>query len=138
MKRIAVLILGAVLLGLTAAACGESSATAKKNFCNSLSNLSSTVMNYQGLDPKTATNEEISNAGDDIASAWDDVVNEADDWANADDNSLTQAYNDLYNGIQSLPDDNTIAEDIDALQPQLSAFPEAYRETFDGSGCSSA
>jgi hypothetical protein len=137
MKRIAVLILGAFVLGLTVAACGESSASAKRNFCDSLTNLSSTVMNYQGLDPTTATNEDVGNAADDIASAWDDVVNDADDWANADDNALTQAYNDLYDGIQNLPSDNTISEDIDALEPQLNAFPQAYRDTFDGSGCSS-
>lgn len=54
------------------------------------------------------------------------------------DNALTKAYNDLSDAIQALPADNTIAEDIDALQPQLNAFPEAYRETFDRSGRSSA
>jgi hypothetical protein len=137
MHKIAALIAGTCLLGLLVAACGgESSATAKQNFCDSLSNLSSTVMSYQGFDPATATNEEWNNAADDIASAWDDVENEANDWANADDNALTQAYNDLYDGIQSLPEDNTISEDIDALEPQLNAFPQAYKETFDLSGCS--
>jgi hypothetical protein len=136
MTKIAAFIAGACLLGLTVAACGESSATAKRNFCDSLSSLSSTVMNYQGLDPATATNAELENAADDIAGAWDDVVDDANDWANADDNALTEAYNNLYDGIQALPEDNTISEDIDALEPQLSAFPSAYRETFDGSGCS--
>jgi hypothetical protein len=138
MNKIAALTLGACLLGLLVAACGgESSETAKQNFCDSLSNLSSTVMSYQGFDPATATNEEWNDAANDISSAWDDVEQEANDWANADDNALTKAYNDLYDGIQALPEDNTIAEDIDDLQPQLDAFPQAYRETFDGSGCSS-
>jgi hypothetical protein len=138
MNKIAALTLGACLLGLLVAACGgESSETAKQNFCDSLSNLSSTVMSYQGFDPATATNEEWNDAANDISSAWDDVEQEANDWTNADDNALTKAYNDLYDGIQALPEDNTIAEDIDDLQPQLDAFPQAYRETFDGSGCSS-
>lgn len=136
MKKIAALILGACVLGLLVSACGgESSATAKENFCNSLSDLSSTVMNYEGLNPATATNGELNSAADDITSAWDDVVNDAEDWANADDNALTQAYNNLYNAIQGLPDDYTIAQSIDALEPQLSAFPQAFRDTFDGSGC---
>jgi hypothetical protein len=36
---------------------------------------------------------------------------------------------------EDLPEDNTIAEDIEELEPELSAFPQAYRDTFDGSGC---
>jgi hypothetical protein len=136
--KIVALILGVCILGLLVAACGgESSATAKKNFCNSLSDLSSTVMYYEGLNPATATNDELDAAADDITSAWNDVVNEGYDWAYAEDNSLTQAYNDLYDGIQSLPGDNTISQDIEDLQPELSAFPQAYSDTFDGSGCTS-
>jgi hypothetical protein len=121
---------------LTVALWPENAATAKKNYCNSLSSLSSTVMNYQGLDPRTATNDELNAAYDDIAGAWDDVVDNANDWANAYDNPLANAYDDLYWAVQGLDGDNTIAEDIDDLQPELSAFPEAFHETFDGSGCS--
>ncbi len=136
--KIVALILGVCVLGLLVAACGgESSATAKKNFCNSLSDLSSTVMYYEGLNPATATNDELDAAADDITNAWNDVVDEGYDWAYAEDNSLTEAYDDLYDGIQSLPGDNTISQDIDALQPELSAFPQAYSDTFDGSGCTS-
>ncbi len=136
--KIVALILGVCVLGLLVAACGgESSATAKKNFCNSLSDLSSTVMYYEGLNPATATNDELDAAADDITNAWNDVVDEGYDWAYAEDNSLTEAYNDLYDGIQSLPGDNTISQDIEALQPELSAFPQAYSDTFDGSGCTS-
>jgi hypothetical protein len=81
-------------LALLASACGEDAATAKANFCKSLSDFSSTVMSYQALDPATATNDELNNAANDIENAWDDVVNEAEDWANADDNALTEAYDD--------------------------------------------
>jgi hypothetical protein len=127
---------GAITL-LVVALTPESSATAKKNFCKSLDNLSSTVMNYQGLNPTTATNDQLDAAADDINDAWNDVVDNADDWANAYDNPLADAYDDLYYAIQDLPGDNTIAQDLEDLEPQLSAFPEAYHETFDGSGCSS-
>jgi hypothetical protein len=142
MKKIAAvgaLSVGAVVLLLAlvvSAYGGESSATAKKNFCNSLSDLSSTVMSYDGLNPATATNEELDNAADDIDEAWDNVADDAEDWANADDNALAEAYDDLYWAIQDLPGDYTVAEDLDALEDELSAFPEAYRDTFDGSGCS--
>src|SRR5262245_15358985 len=138
--RIVGVVLGAcALIGLVAAFGAfdsESSATAKKNYCNSLTNLSSTVMSYEGLDAATATNDELDAAYDDIASAWNDVVDDADDWANAYDNPLGNAYDDLYWAYHDLPGDYTVAQDLEALQPELSAFPQAYRETFDGSGCS--
>jgi hypothetical protein len=80
-------------------------------------------MSYQGLNPLTATNDELDGAADDITRAWDDVVDEANDWANADDNALTNAYDDLYYAIQDLPGDNTAADNLRDLQPELDAFP---------------
>jgi hypothetical protein len=130
--------LSACVLGLLISACGgESSETAKANFCNSLSDFSDTVRSYRDLDPTTATNDELNSAADDIESAWNNVVNEAEDWANADDNALTEAYDDLYWAVQWIPSDYTVAETLEALEPELSAFPQAFAETFDGSGCSS-
>jgi hypothetical protein len=124
--------------GLTIALWPEDSATAKAHFCDSLDNLSSTVMSYQGMNPATATNDELDAAANDINDAWNNVVDDANDWANAYDNPLNEAYNDLYYAIQDLPGDNTVAQDIEALQPELSAFPGAFHETFDGSGCTTA
>jgi hypothetical protein len=140
MKKIAAVLAVATtcLFVVLASGCGETSAEAKADFCNSLQNLSSTVMSYQGLDVRTATNDDLDAAADDINDAYDEVVDDAEDWANADDNALANAYNDLYWAIQGLPGDNTIAEDYDALEDELAAFPSAYNETFDGSGCTTA
>jgi hypothetical protein len=130
------LLAGLVLL--VSAWVGPSSAEAKKDFCNSLSDLSSTVMQYQGLNPLTATNEELDNAYGDISDAYDQVVEDAEDWANAYDNPLNEAYNDLYWEMQYLPSDNTVTEDLDAVSDELAAFPSAFNETFDGSGCTNS
>jgi hypothetical protein len=130
------LIAGCVLL--VSAWMGPSSAEAKEDYCNSLRNLSSTVMSYQGLNPATATNEELDSAYNDIADAYDQVEQDAEDWANAYDNPLGQAYDDLYWAVQGLPSDYTAAQDIDAVSDELAAFPSAFHETFDGSGCSTS
>lgn len=130
-------ILGFLSLGALAIAyTGESSAEAKADFCDSLTDLSSTVMSYEGLNPATATNDELESAADDIDDAWDEVVDDGYDWAYAYDNALYEAYSDLYYAIEDLSGDYTVAESLDALELELSAFPEAYAETFDGSGCS--
>ena len=138
--KLAALTLGAsILLALTIGVAyaydGESSAEAKQSFCESLSDLSSTVMSYEGLNPETATIDELDSAEADITNAWDDVEDEWYDWAYAEDNALMEAYDDLYYAIQDLPGDYTVAQSLDSLEDELSAFPQAFSETFDGSGC---
>jgi len=140
--KIATVTLGTVAILAGVAVLGvalwpESSAAAKRDFCSSLSNLSSTVMSYQGLDPVTATNDQRDAAYNDIGDAWNAVVDDANDWANAYDNPLTQAYDDLVWAVDALPSDYTVAQDLQAVEPQLAAFPEAFNETFDRSGCAS-
>lgn len=142
-KRTVALIVGAstLLAGvvlLVAAWTTESSSEAKADFCDSLTELSSTVTQYEGINPATATNEEFDNAADDITDAYNEVIDDAEDWANAYDNPLNEAYNDLYWATQDLPSANTVAEDMASLDDELSAFPQAFTETFDGSGCSSS
>jgi hypothetical protein len=136
---IGALVLGASVVGvalLVAVYANEGSAAEKQEFCESLTNLSSTVMSYEGLNPVTATNEERDAAADDISEAWYEVEDEASDWANAYDNELAEAYDDLYWAIDGLDGDNTTAENAEDLEDELNAFPEAFRSTFDGSGCS--
>ena len=140
MKMLAVIAGGVAAAGLVVALAfalrGPSSEQAKQDYCDSLRNLSSTVMSYQGLNPATATNEELDAAYDDITGAYDQVVQDAEDWANAYDNPLGEAYDDLYWEVQYLPEDYTAAEDLAAVEDELAAFPGAFHETFDGSGCS--
>ena len=141
-RKLAVYLGGALAFGLVIVVAalafrGESSSAAKADYCSSLDNLSSTVMSYEGMNPATATNDQLDAAYDDIYSAWDEVVDDADDWANAYDNPLNAAYDDLYWAIQGLPGDNTAAENLNDLHDELAAFPGAFRETFDGSGCTS-
>jgi len=141
-KIVSIVAFAALFLGSFAAIAyaydPESSDEAKADFCQSLTDLSSTVMSYEGIDPLTATNDELDAAADDIEGAWDEVLDDAEDWANAYDNELAGAYDDLYWEIQSIPGDYTIAESLDEVEDELSAFPDAYRATFDGSGCTAA
>jgi hypothetical protein len=117
---------------------GEDSETAKADFCDSASAFATTVQDHRGLDPRTATNDEIDSAYDDVESAWDEMVDDASDWANAYDNELASAYWDLYYAVEELPGDNTMSENVDQLEPELSAFPDAFADTFDGTGCTTA
>jgi hypothetical protein len=138
---VSALLAGAFILsiGLLAVAwTGESSDEAKADFCNSVTELNNTVTSYQGLDPRTASTEELDSAKDDIYDAYDEMIDDAEDWANAYDNPLNEWYNDLYWAYQGTSDDLTVAETVNELEDELSAFPAAFDETFDGAGCASA
>jgi hypothetical protein len=136
-------IIGAVALGLAVltitfvaiAWSFESSDEAKADFCDSVATLSSTVESYQGLDPRTATAEELDAAEDAISDDWHEVVDDAEDWVNAYDNPLYEAYDALYWEVQTIPDDYTVAESLAEVEDELAAFPAAFDEAFDGSGC---
>ena len=138
LAALATLVLTVCAIGAVIAWPSESSAEAKTNFCNSLRDFNTTVTSYQGLDPATATIDQREAAADDIESAWADVENEAEDWADADDNALTEAYDDLYWATQDLDGDLTVGESLQELEPELSAIPGAFQETFDGSGCTTS
>jgi hypothetical protein len=129
------LLVAASFVALAVAWTGESTDEAKADFCDSLTELSSTVMSYGGLDPRTATVSELEEAEADVDAAWDEVVDDAYDWVYAYDNPLNEAYDDLYYAIEDLPGDYTVAQSLDALEDELEAIPQAYQETFDGSGC---
>ncbi len=116
----------------------EDTESAKADVCQSLDELGATITSYAGLNPLTATNEELDQAYDDIDSALDSVAEETDEWVNAYDNPLTDAYWDLYYAVQDLDGDNTAQDNLIELEDELKAYPDAFAETFDGSGCETA
>jgi hypothetical protein len=130
---VAAVAVGAALLG--SAFTTESTSEAKQGFCQSLSDFSTAVTTFDNLSPATATQDEIDAAYADVQSAWNDVQDEGNDWINAYDNPLTNAYWDFYYAAEDLPGGNTAAENLDELQPELAAFPQAIADTFDGTGC---
>jgi hypothetical protein len=143
MKKIAAITLaGGALAGGTALTVNafalEDSESAKADFCQSIDDLGATIQSYQGLNPLTATNEELDQAYDDISGAIDDVDEEASEWVNAYDNPLTEAYWDLYYAVEDLDGDNTAQNNMVALEDELAAYPDAFAETFDQSGCTVA
>src|SRR5690606_2767405 len=100
---IAVTLCGGALAGGAVATvnalASEDTESAKADVCRSLADLNATIVSHQGLDPLTATNDQLDDAYDDISGAVDDLDEELDEWVNADDNPLTEAYWDLYDAV---------------------------------------
>ena len=138
---IAVTLAGGALAGGAAvtvnALAWEDAESAKADVCQSLDDLRTTIVSYQDVNPLTATNDEMDQAYDDISGAVDDLDEELDEWVNAYDTPLTEAYWDLYYAVEDLDGDNTVQDDLIELEDELKAYPDAFQETFDGSGCTS-
>jgi hypothetical protein len=113
----------------------EDAESAKADVCTSLHELSDTIVGYEGLNPLTATNDQLEDAYDDISGAVESLDEELDEWVNAYDNPLTEAYWSLYDAVEDLDGDNTAVENLAAIEDELAAYPAAFQETFDGSGC---
>ena len=128
----------ATLIGVVAVnAWPQDEDSAQEDFCASVDTLATSVQDYHSLDLSTATTDEIRDASEAVDEAYDDMVDEGSEWVNAWDNELTNAYWNLYYAVEALPDDNTVSENVEELEPFLSEFPQAFEETFDGT-CATA
>jgi hypothetical protein len=127
----------AVALTAGAAACDddESQATAEENLCASMQGLSSAFVQLQGLDLQTATTADLEAARQNIQSAWQQVRDDAEDVKEADVTAIEDAGAALDDAIADVPDDATIPEALQQVQPEATALAQTWRETFDDLGC---
>ncbi len=114
----------------------ESQATAEQNLCGSLSSFSAAVVNLQGLDVQTASQDDYEEAVAQVQDAWDDVRNDAEEVRDADSAALESANEDLSNAVEDAPQDVPVADAVASLQPQVQQVSQAWSEMFNGLGCS--
>jgi hypothetical protein len=123
---------------LTLAACGsnkESPAEAKQNLCASLDGFAASVTSLQGLALGSSSEDDIKSALDNIQSAWDKVVADAKDVKNVNTDNIQSTYDDLKKAVQDRPTDKPVAQVVAGLQPQLSAFAQAWKQFASSISC---
>ena len=139
-------------LALSLAACGGgggstttttttttvSPASAKETFCADLKNFSAALTGLQGLDPDTASKEDVTSAASDIKDAGQQVESSAKALGEADTSAVQSALDDLEQAVKDLPSGNTLQEDLTALQPALQATAQSFTQIFNGQGCSTS
>ncbi len=131
--------LGAIVLvgvaGLVGCDDDESQAAAEDNLCASLTSFSSSVVNLQGLDPATASQDDYEAAVQEIEKAGNTVREDAEDVSDADTAALESAVNDLEAAADDVPDDVPVADAVSTLQPEVQAVAQTWNEAFNGLGC---
>jgi len=142
MRRL-VTLAGVLLLVIAAmagaAACDdddESQASAEEVLCARLEGFGAALAHLQAvaLDPQ-ATSEERSDAVEGVRTTGQEVGEAAQDVREADAQALETAADNLRGRVQNISPDATPAQAKAAIQPQLQALLTAWREVFDGAGC---
>jgi len=130
---------GIVLVGVAGLLVGcdddESQAAAEDNLCASLTSFSATVVNLQGLDPTTASQDDYEAAVQEVQKAGNAVREDAEDVAEADTTALESAVDDLEAAAQDVPDDIPVTDALSSLQPEVQAVAQTWKETFDTLDC---
>lgn len=130
-RTISVALLAAVL-SVSLIACGDEEAEA--SLCDSLGSFETAVTNLRELD-SDSSKEELEAARDDVGDALEQVIEDASDLAGIRLDSLQTAFGDLRAAIDDLPDDTSVSDAVDELEPQLDAIGTAFQGIFAGLNC---
>ena len=132
----AALVVVVACLGLVA--CGsnkESQKEAEQNLCQSLDKFSASILSLSGLSLGSSTQDDVKAAVDTVSKAWDQVVADAKDVKNVSTDELRSKWDDLKHGIENRPTDKPISQVIAGLQPQITAFTQAFQQVTNGLDC---
>ena len=122
----------AAILSVSLAACGDDAAEA--SLCDSLSDFRAAVSDLRDLN-EDSSKEELEAARDDVGDALEQVIADASDLAGVRFDGLQSAFGDLGTAIDELPDDTSVRDAIDELEPQLDAIGTAFQAIFAGLNC---
>lgn len=120
------------MLSVSLAACGDEEAEA--SLCDSLAEFQTSLSNLRDLN-EDSTKEELEAARDDVGEALDQVISDASDLAGVRIDSLQTAFGDLRTAIDDLPDDTSISDAVEELEPQLDAIGTAFQGIFAALNC---
>jgi hypothetical protein len=123
---------GLIALGL---ACDDPSPEeAQAALCSDLIVFEQSMDNLTDLRAHSSV-EELKTAMDDARDSYNEVVDSAAEVGNDRVDTVVDAYEDLQNAIDDLPDETTIQDGAASLQPEISAVVSARQDLRTGSGC---
>ena len=126
------MVVVAAMLSVSLVACGDDAAEA--SLCDSLDSFQAAVSDLRDLN-EDSSKEELEAARDDVGEALEQVISDASDLAGIRVDSLQTAFGDLRTAIDDLPDDTSISDAVDELEPQFDAIGTAFQAIFAGLNC---
>ena len=115
-------------------ACGDDDPTqaeAEQELCDSLGSLRDSLSGLSDVE----TSEALEESRDDVSAAFDDVIDAVSGVAGVTAEAIRAAYNEVVASLDDLPDDASISDAIDAIEPGLDSLRDAIGEVFNGLDC---
>jgi hypothetical protein len=130
-----ILALCALALCLAAAGCTQpTSQEAEASLCGALAELDQALQNLESIN-ETATVGELKAAGDQVTEAMNNVATASADLDSARKAELETAYNNLEDGVRSIPDDATIEEGLASITEERMALRTAWENMNAEANC---
>ncbi|GLX19463.1 hypothetical protein Slala02_27780 [Streptomyces lavendulae subsp. lavendulae] len=136
MSAAAALVLS--LGGASAAFAAEPSpnqSAAAAQLCTDLNKLRSDTTALFGLDPASATKDQVKDAYDDVRDGWDNVSDSTAAWNAAQKDAVKSAADELKKTWEDLPDDATGADAATKLKPHAQMLDTAVKSARTGLQC---
>ena len=117
---------------------GDDTEDAMSAVCDARSSTLESVASLAGLDPATATADDLEDGLNDLGDSVDDLEDARGDMAEQDVDNVTSAFDDLKSSLSELGDvplaeleSNVTIEVIEAV----AAFQVAYDTAYENSSC---
>lgn len=137
MNRVRILIVG-LFVGAVLAACYPQSTTPPAEaVCNAWEPFAASVETFQALDPATAEPGDYQFALVGVRQAFFDLRDAGYEMADANVTALNDAIDDLEGAIDDLPDDTSMAQAAEQLEPELTAVSSALTAIGESPDCPS-
>ncbi|MFF2191409.1 hypothetical protein [Streptomyces sp. NPDC058157] len=108
---------------------------AAAQLCTDLNELRSDATALFGLNPASATKDQVKDAYDDVRDGWDDVSESTAAWNAAQKDAVKSAADGLKKTWDGLPGDVTGAEAATKLKPQAQMLDSAVKSARTGLKC---
>ncbi|MFD3875123.1 hypothetical protein [Streptomyces sp. NPDC058623] len=129
-----VLSLGGAPAALAAEPTPNQSAAAAQ-LCTDLNKLRSDVTALVGLNPTSATKDQVADAYNDVKNGWDSVSESTATWDAAQKEAIKSAADALKKSWDDLPDDATATDAATKLKPQGQMLDTAVKSARTGLQC---
>lgn len=111
------------------------SSAAAAQLCTDLNKLRSDATALFGLNPASATKDQVKSAYDDVRDGWDAVAKSTAEWNAAQREAVKSAADGLKKTWDGLPDDTAGAEAATKLKPQAQMLDSAVKSARTGLKC---
>jgi len=138
-KIVALVVVGvglAVLIGVLGTRNEPDKAEAASSFCSSLKTFTASVTALTGLDPSTATKDDVKNDVSTIQSNWDAVQSDAQDVMNASTGELDSAWSSFESAVKSASGASSAQDYLNTVEQSAQQLESAAKSTASQASCS--